>query len=58
MRSPFMTGFVGALVAVLVVGVLWGVWMMGWHLWQDHLLVHQVVDVVNRAVANAAAQHP
>jgi hypothetical protein len=44
--SPYIKGFLGA-----VVGLVFG--LLIWHAYVDHVLVHQVVAVIQQAQAQA-----
>jgi predicted PurR-regulated permease PerM len=48
--SSFLLGFLGALLAIVLLALLYGLWL----LWTDHLLLRQVVGALNQLVT----RHP
>ncbi len=47
---PFLKGFLGALAALLLVALAWALY----HLWYDHLALHQILAALNQL----AQRHP
>ena len=43
---PYLKGFVGCLVALLLTGLV----VAGAHLWADHQQLHQVITVLNTLI--------
>ncbi len=44
---PLVIGFAGAALCLLL-----------WHVWEDHMIFHQIVGAINQANAQAAKKQP